>query len=221
MQQFLDVGPPDVVKIFVDTREDPEFDNVLKSLGAYVIRKQLEVGDFICSDRVIVERKTRSDFESSIIDGRLFKQLDNLIENYSRVVVIIEGTSEMERLNKNAILGAYSSIIANYGASLFFTKSSEKTMELIYNLAKYEQFSEKRVARLFARRKGNTLSQNQQIIVESFPMVGPKLAKNLLTHFGSLENLFKASERELLEVDGMGKKKAKLVKTILASSFEG
>ena len=33
MQQFLDVGPPDVVKIFVDTREDPEFDNVLKWEG--------------------------------------------------------------------------------------------------------------------------------------------------------------------------------------------
>ena len=220
MQQFLDVGPSDVVKIFVDTREDPSFDAIFGSFGAYIIRKQLPVGDFICSDRVVVERKTRADFEASIIDGRLFSQLQNLVENYERVVIIVEGTEEMERIHKNAIMGAYCSIIVQYGATLFFTRSIEKTIELVYQLARYEQFSEKRPIRLFAKKKGATLQENQQAILEAFPMVGPKLAKSLLLHFGSLERVFFASERDLLEVEKMGEKKAHIIKKVLSSSFE-
>ncbi|MFH2020578.1 MAG: ERCC4 domain-containing protein [archaeon] len=220
MQQFLETEPSNVVKIFIDHREDTGFDESLKSLGAIVERKQLLVGDFICSERLIVERKTRNDFESSIIDGRLFKQLENMIANYPRVVVIVEGTGEMERIHKNAILGAYASIIADYGATLFFTRDSEKTLELVFNLAKHEQIALKRPVRMFAKRKGNTLSDNQQIIVECFPMVGPKLAKSLMTHFKNLEALFHATEKELLEAEGMGKKRAKTIRSIIENTYE-
>ena len=97
MQQFLDSSPSDRISIVVDHREDKFFDDLFKSSGAYVDRRALDVGDFLCSARLVVERKTRADFESSVIDGRLFSQLPNLVSNYERVVIIVEGTKDDER----------------------------------------------------------------------------------------------------------------------------
>jgi len=39
--------------------------------------KQLEIGDYIIGD-TIIERKTKSDFISSIINKRLLEQLNNM-----------------------------------------------------------------------------------------------------------------------------------------------
>lgn len=218
MQQFLDVESAGI-QIAVDHREDEEFDRILKSMGASVKRMQLPVADFICSARLAVERKTRSDFEQSIIDGRLFTQLPLLVDNYERIVIIIEGPEEEGRINRNALLGAYASIMANYGASLFFTEDMTETSELVFHFAKHEQIAKKQPMRIYAKKRTLTPSQSARAIIEMLPNVGPKLAKALLNHFGSVENVFKATERELSEVPGLGKKKAKLIRQTLAYSY--
>ncbi len=219
MQEFLD-SELSGVQIAVDSREDVFFDDFFKAKSAAVNRQMLNVGDFIVSARLVVERKTRADFEQSIVDGRLFKQLASMKENYSSIVVIVEGTSDAERINKNALLGAYSSIIADYGCTLFFTKDKEKTAELIYSLAHHEQIAKKHPMRIYARKKTYTLAESQRAILESFPMVGPKLAKAILIHFGSVDNFAKSTERELKEVPGMGPKRAKLIHSVLSSQYD-
>jgi len=220
MQQFLEVEPSNQVKIIIDKRDDSQFEEELRKLGAKVEWKMLDVGDFLCSHRTVVERKTRSDFESSIIDGRLFSQLSNLKHNYDGVIIVVEGTGEFERIQKKAILGAYATIITDYNASLFFTKSIKGTAEVVFAIARHEQFAKKQPLRLFAKRKTHTVSQTQRSIIEMFPMVGPKLAKNLLGHFGNVEDVVNASERDLLEVEGMGKKRAKAIKSVLKSDYD-
>jgi len=220
MQQFLDSGDSDTVKVAVDHREDSLFDDYFKSQGAIVHRVALEVGDFLCSARVVVERKSRADFEQSIIDGRLFSQLPNLVSNYERVVLLVEGEAEASRINRKAILGAYSSVMADYGASLIFTKDMDESAELIFSIAKHEQLAKKQPMRIFAKRKTLTAAQAQRAIIETLPMVGPKLAKGLLEHFGSVDAVFSASEKELLSVDKMGKKKAKLIRSIITGTYQ-
>lgn len=219
MQQFLDPPKSSRVRIAVDHREDQSFDRTLRSFGAEVDRRVLQVGDFLCSARLAVERKTRSDFEQSVIDGRLFSQLPNLVMNYDRVVVIVEGVSDDERLSRGSLLGAYSAIIADFGASLIFTKDKAGTAEIVYHLAKHEQVAKKQAMRIYARKKTFTPSQTARGVVESLPMVGPKLAKSLLKHFGTVEKLAEASERDIAEVPGMGKKRAKLIKSVLTYHY--
>lgn len=219
MQQFLETDIPTKAKIIVDMREDELFVELLKSCGAIAERKTLDVGDFLCSARLIVERKTRADFEQSIIDGRLFSQLQNLTSNYERSLIVVEGETAEGRLDSRAVLGAYASVIADYGAALFFTRNKEKTAELVFSLAKHEQLAKKQPLRIFAKRKTHNISQIQRAVVETFPMVGPKLAKNILSHFGGIEAFFNASEKELLEVDGMGKKRAKTIRNAIQYSY--
>ncbi|MCP4647476.1 MAG: hypothetical protein GY852_07050 [bacterium] len=206
--------------IAVDTREDSIFRELLESHGAEVQISPLPVGDFICSDRTVIERKTRSDFESSVIDGRLFDQLSRLSSSYSRVILIVEGTESSGTLQKPSLLGAYSSVLTDYGAGIFFTRSPESTAELIYAIAKHEQLMEKRPLRISGKPKGKTLSQNQIAIVEMLPLVGPKMARTLLENFGTVENLFNASEEDLLQIEGLGKKKANVIRRALTTPYE-
>jgi Fanconi anemia group M protein len=220
VQQFLDPGEPGKVRIAVDHREDEYFDELLLSFGADVDRRVLEVGDFLCSARLVVERKSRNDFEQSVIDGRLFSQLPNLVSNYGRVVVIVEGTTEEGRLQRSSLLGAYSSIVADHGASLIFTSDKEATAELVFSFAKHEQLARKQPMRIYAKKKTFTPSQDARAIVETFPMIGPKSAKALLNHFSSVEAIVDASEKEIASVPGIGKKRAKMIKSTLAYSYD-
>ncbi len=205
--------------IVVDQRESRDFDAAFASMGAQPERRQLEVGDFLCSGRLAVERKTRADFEQSIVDGRLFTQLHSLTANFPRVAVIVEGESAEGRVSKEALLGAYAAIVSDFGATIFFTRNAEKTAELVFALAKHEQLSRKAPMRVFAKRKTLTASANQRAIVEMLPMVGPKLAKALLSHFGNVENVFTATEEELKKVEGMGGKRAKAIRSIIENAY--
>ena len=209
-----------VAGIIMDDRENKTLAEELIGLGANVVVKRLDVGDFILSERVIAERKTRADFESSIIDGRLFAQLKNLSENYPRVAIIVEGEVTEGRVSKEALLGAYAAVVSDFGASIFFTRNLEKTAELIFALAKHDQLAKKQVMRVFAKRKTLTASANQRAMIEMLPMVGPKLAKALLVHFKNIENLVNASEEELKKVEGMGEKRAKAIRSIIENSYD-
>lgn len=211
---FSEIG---TIKIIVDHREDNFFVELLMSLGALVEKKQLVVADFLCSFRLAVERKSRSDFEQSIIDGRLFSQIPNLLENYERSVIIIEGTADEGRISRNAILGTYATIIADYGIALFFTKDKESTAELVYHLAKHEQMAKKHPMRIFARRKTLTASQAARAVLESLPGVGPKSAKLLLVKFATLKGVFEATESDLAHE--IGPKKAKIVKSLINFAY--
>lgn len=198
-------------KVVVDTRERG-FSKLLSELGAEVEEKMLEVGDFLCSEKTVVERKTRQDFETSVLDQRLFQQLQNLTSNFRNVIVVVEGDRPAEgSLSHAALMGAYASVMTDYGASLFFTRNEKSTAELVHAIAKHEQLAKKVEMRVFAKRKTLTLAQNQRAVAEMLPMVGPSMAKKLLMNFGTLELLFRASEYELMQVEGLGEKKAKAI----------
>ena len=222
MQQFLDAEDREKVKIIVDHRESSQFDDYLEEMGAVVKRQVLDIGDFVCSSKLVVERKTRADFESSIIDGRLFTQLHQLSSNYPAVVLIVEGMKKdaPERIRREAILGTYATIMADFGVSLIFTKDMKSTAELLFAIGKHEQIARKHPLRIFAKRKTFTPSQTQRSIIEMLPTVGPKLAQALLNHFGTVDKVINASERELLEVPGLGKKRAKIIRSLIIYKYD-
>ena len=58
--------------------------------GFDVVPLQLEIGDYVVSDEIVIERKTVSDLISSFGDGRLFKQCQNMQQHYAVVVLLIE-----------------------------------------------------------------------------------------------------------------------------------
>ncbi len=68
-------------------------------------------------------------------------------------------------------------------------------------------------------RKSLTLEELQQFVVEGLPGVSAVLAKRLLTHFGSVEDIMNASREELKKVHGIGDEKAKEIRKILKAEY--
>ena len=180
--------------------------------------KRLTCGDVVCGN-VVIERKTREDFEQSILDRRLFKQLEMMSRMYERKVVIVEGEQCAGIVRREALMGAYASIVTDYGAGLFFTKNIETTAELIFSIAKHVGM-EKSPPSMVQKLPSWTPSEHMRAVVELFPLIGPKTARTLLSHFGSIYEIVNASEEELRKIEGIGKKRAHVIHSFLRAHYK-
>lgn len=207
------------VQVFVDDRElKSATAQKLFELGAVLHMKRLDVGDYILSDRAVVERKMAGDFESSIIDGRLFAQVKELKDNFSSPLIALVG-SDFQRVSQQALRGTFISLAVDYKIPLFFFETEGELADFIFALGNREQLLEKRDMKLQFAKKGVELWEKQRVIAESLPGVGPKNAKNLLAHFKTVKSLANAGEKELQEVEGIGKVKAKEIRRVLDDEY--
>ncbi len=210
--------PTNRVLIIADYREREIIEN-LKSLGASVNEVNLKVGDFVCSsDGVVIERKTHSDFISSIVDGRIFEQLGHLKENYERPVIIVEGFSDRE-INENALRATIASLITKFNASFVNTKNSLDTTKMVYWLAKKEQEDMNKALGFKQGKKPKEMKRLQEYVLSSIPGISKVLAARLLEKFGNIEQVVNASEMELSKVKGVGKKLANKIKKLLTNKY--
>lgn len=77
----------------------------------------LQVGDYILSPEMCVERKSISDLKGSFISGRLYHQAEAMSRNYKTPILLIE----FER-DKAFALHSVSEISADISVSLLCTK---------------------------------------------------------------------------------------------------
>lgn len=210
------------LSIFADYREKGS--GIIKDLsdkGVKVELSKLDVGDYLLSERVVVEHKTVKDFADSIIDGRLLSQLANL-KKYERPFVVIEGEEDIysqRKIHPNAIRGVLSTIIISYGIPVVFTRNFKETVGLFLIIAKREADPSKKDFALHTA-KPLTDVELQEYIVGSFPGVGPVLAKPLLKKFKTIKKIVNAKEDQLKKVELIGDKKAKRIKEIVEKEYD-
>ncbi len=213
------------VTILADCREaGSRVLGFLQEHDADVRKAQLKVGDYICSDRVCIERKTMQDFIQSIFDQRIFNQMGELKGSYSRPVLIIEGDIEhfSERnVNPNTIRGVLSSIAVDYQIPLLWTANQRETAGLIYWMARREQNGSKRELQVRANKRANGMDRRQEFLVAGLPHVSNVLARRLLDHFKTPRKVFSASETKLRKVPKIGKEKAKRLSEVLDTPYRG
>jgi len=209
--------PEGKIVIVCDYREG-ETINLLEKIGASVNKTNLEVGDFVCSQRIVIEKKTHSDFISSIIDGRIFDQVKNMKDNFEKPIVLIEGYSTRE-INENALRAALASLIVDYGISLINTRNPLDTAKTIYWIAKREQQEMKHEVAFKVGKKPEDEKKLKEFIISGIPGISTVLSKRLLEHFESVEKIFIASEDELKSVSGIGEKLAKKIRKVLTEKY--
>jgi len=207
--------------ILVDTREfNSPVVRELSRMG-YTIRSELlEIGDYILSDRVCVERKTVEDFLVSLKDGRLFQQMSTMKRAFLRPVVIIEGKGLFESggINPASIYGAIASIISDYGIPIIQSKDAVETASLLSAMSKRE-YAESRPLPTRVDIGASEIGRRQLFLVEGLPGVSAVLARRLLEHFGSVRAVMTASEEELMQVKGVGKKIAAEIVRVLEQGY--
>ncbi|MDP3917511.1 MAG: ERCC4 domain-containing protein [Nanoarchaeota archaeon] len=219
------------MKIIVDVREKKSGIIVdLAKKGFDVDLKQLPFADYIIETKdrdgnvhsLGVEKKTQSDFLSSIVDKRILRQLLDLKKNFSRQLLIIEGDRNIYTLRNfhpNAIRGMLASIAIDFQIPTIHTKTSKDTASLLAVIAKRMEKPSKHYS-LIQKRKAPTLKEQQEYLVETLPGVGPSLAKSLLRHFKTIRELFTAREEEIRKIDKMGEKKAEKIIDIINHEYK-
>ena len=207
--------------VYADSREgNSKVIRYLSQMEMDVKIQSMAVGDYQVSDEVAIERKTAKDFVSSMIDKRLFKQARELSEEFKRPLMILEGDDLYSGMvNPNAIRGTIASIALDFGISIIPTRDAQDTAAMIKRIAIREQSGEKTNIQIRTDKKPVSLWEQQLFIVESLPSIGPVNAKNLLEHFGSVSQVFNASESELMEVEGIGKITAQSIRKVIDSKY--
>ncbi len=206
------------VTVYVDSRE----------MRSEVVKKLYELAnvrvgnynaDYVVSDRVAIERKTVDDFVDSIVDKRLFDQLVELKKNYQKPILIVEGDGLYRRLNPNAIRGALATVVVDFNIPVIFTKSPEETAEFIVSLARREQLAKGREVSPHYGKTKMTLKEQMEYVVSSISDIGPIVARNLLEHFQTIENIAKADVEDLMKVPKVGRKIAEKIVRVMKTPY--
>ncbi|MEM4247816.1 MAG: DEAD/DEAH box helicase [Candidatus Nanoarchaeia archaeon] len=216
--------PEESVLIFADAREHGPVIDYLFSQGINVKTGQLKAGDFILSEDIGVERKIVEDFVASLIDKRLFEQAQKMRENFTQPIYVVEGHFEdifkARQVSSQAIWAALLSLIVDWKFPVLFSASPKETAELLAIIAKREQLERKKQISVRTEIKPKSFADQQQFFIEGLPGIGPSTAKALLSHFKTPAKIVSAEIKELQKVEGVGEKKAELIRKILDSEFK-
>jgi ERCC4-type nuclease len=176
--------------------------------------------------RVGVQRKKfPNDFLASLTDGRLYTQLPLMME-LGRAFVIIEGhgqwtpdgellgSTTYQRFTLDQLYGLFYSIMFEFGVPVLWLRDMNAT---IHALEVLDHWAAKTKHRSLKSRPGpgqDTLGRVSdrawaEHLIQGFPGVGAELAGRMVEHFECVPLTWTVSVDELMEVQGIGKVKAK------------
>lgn len=215
-EQNLEKNQENKPKIIIDYREKNSLvASELIHLGCEIEFKTLHIGDYIVKN-ILIERKTISDFINSMINKRLIKQMQNMHQMQNKLL-IIEGIDEQEiyspesGVNENAIRGFILSITLKYKIPIILTKDYIDTAKFLIILAKKREKIDE--TGINAKKKARDINEQMQYILEGFPGIGPKSAKNLLKELKTIKNIINADQKDLQKIIGKKSGIFKLVDT--------
>jgi DNA excision repair protein ERCC-4 len=190
--------------------------DLLRCEGVELEVGKVSYGDYVINDAITLERKTARDFLISLIQGRLFSQLSNLRRYCIHPVLLIEGNPFETDLDfdEMAIRGAIISIQAIWYVPVISSRSKEETRDIMLMIGR-QQESAADVVSLRGGYRPKRLKSRQLFILQGLPKVGPKAAKRLLEHFGSVCGVMTAPVESLMQVEGIGKVSAERIRQIL------
>ncbi|HLC47615.1 MAG TPA: ERCC4 domain-containing protein [Candidatus Norongarragalinales archaeon] len=208
----------EALELIMDDRElKSPVAKLLFSRGVKLRPKRLEVADFIINEQIALERKTAQDFESSIMDGRLFSQCRDLAANFQYPLICIVGR-EFGHLHKKAIIGAQISVATQFRIPIFQLESEEELADFIHILL-VQRSKPPKDMKLRFEKKALSKDDQLQMVIEGVSMIGPVHAKSLLKKFKTIQKVFSASEKQMQKVEGIGEIRAKQIRKIATAVY--
>jgi len=209
---------------YVDTREP---DTIMELLNLYDLdfeQNTLTSADFALyySNEPIVgiERKTISDLVNSIINKRLFSQLDRMNKMYKVNVLAISGTmTEYEdmmlkrrrKVRTQTIMGTLASAMTRNGCNIMWFEHDDYLVDCLCRMFK----------KVMQGKYGKIRSTNAkgfEAKPESTLMIVPGIrletAQRLIERFGTIKDIAMADKEELKEVKGIGDSRAQKIKEL-------
>lgn len=178
----------------------------MKKKGLSYEIKKLPAGDYIISN-LVIERKTFSDLVQSVMDGRLYRQLDKLYTEGKKTIFIIEGShpaqawkvlkyakpsADPEKMVRNILI----TIACVYEVSIIYSQSHEDTVDILKEIK-----AKKTYYRIHSPRQPKGLKPSEKILT-LVDGIGSVTARRITKHLGF--KITKYTKPNLLSVKGIG-----------------
>ena len=224
--------------IIMDERERGD---IRKSFDAFPCELEIQtipVGDYLISRDIAIERKRGDDLVSSITDGRLFTQLQNLAHYYKQPVLILENPTRMFDRNgvfDASIYGALVYIAYKMNITILPARDRLHTAAIIWRLADIAQKAAKFAYTPLVVESTPVSREAQLYFLEGLMQISETRALQLLDRFTTVMGVLGAFDQtELLftkggklkgihgllaDVPGFGPKIVEQNKKIISTSF--
>jgi Fanconi anemia group M protein len=186
-----------LLRLIVDNRES----ELIKLLEAFpekfiIETQQLSVADIVVSSESAIERKAKADFITSLIDGRLFEQLLRLVDAYPNCVLILEAFDDEvldnTGVNLRSVYGALTYVSYRMGVAVIPTRNLEESLIVIERIAFREQVEDKKPVLSRRAKKGMSIRDRREYMIESLIDTGPSKAKTLIDAYITPERVIQA-----------------------------
>lgn len=220
------------MEIVMDNRENKIMLQLLRimnsqyDLGFDIIVEFLEVCDYIIrgDDSLVgtvgIELKEADDYVSSIMDGRLFRQVMEMHANFDRVVVIVVGNLDevYSRIEDHSKLGALGALVTKFGTSVIQVVNREWAAYLIISILRHASTTID-MTKIF---KPKATSEDRELgAISCAEGWGIKLAKEAVKNF-RIRDLANIEDPTIIssKIKNVGSKKAQNLINLF-SGFEG
>ncbi len=225
--QSMPKQPPVPIQIRIDTQEQRSgIPALLASMPqVHIELTPLRMGDYDIggNPRRVFERKTGSDFLSSLAQGRLFAQLTALRKSRFAPILLLEGDPlrvSHSQMRPESIRGALAYITAILHVPILPSSGPPDSAHLVYAAAKQCQVGPAaRGPAPAAGRRGASMSEQQMQIVLSLPGIGRVTARAVCARFRSLHDLLSADAATLATVPGLSPSRAAALEQLLHAAL--
>lgn len=206
--------------IIVDDRENKKVQNALRKYFPDLIVMRLDYGDVVDTEKsIVIERKKDLDLSSSIDDGRLPDQSKGMKDNFEHAYIIKIGTYENVRKNRyhqkmsvNRFIGGETDCLCYDGIPVCQVENDSQFARYCDSI--FRKMGTRRPKKFIKKRRKNKNDQKLSVLfgVEG---LGEKRCRALLKYFKTIGAICRATEEELMDVPGIGKKRAVQIKKVL------
>ncbi|NEW84590.1 MAG: hypothetical protein GZ094_19790 [Mariniphaga sp.] len=186
----------------------------------------LPVGDYLIEDKLIIERKTLSDFLVSIKNGRIFQQAYRMAQSGKNGLIILEGDKSMvdsSSMSRKAVQGALIHLEVFVGIPVIRSLNVQETAALMVDiLHQCQQQQLPRQKHIISGNPGiqiNKMQRQKLFLIQNLPGIGTNKGMMLLKTFGTIEKIMNTSQVDLTKVKGIGKKLAERIYAVLHDPF--
>ncbi len=191
-------------------------------------RMFIEVGDYV-GNEICIEAKSVNDFYYSVKEKRMFNQISNMEDNYTKTIVLIHGkASELAKhlthvekriidKMKRRMVGAMSAITLNTNTKVVWIPNTRDAAEFIVACF-YNKDKEVDLSKMLPKKK-RTDDVRIDILTQIKGITKEK-AKLLLKTYGSIAKIAKSDVKSLTKIEKIGKITASNIKEALTDEKE-
>ena len=217
--------------LYIDSREPIQIINELKKQVDKVVVKRFDSGDYMFND-VGVERKELRDLLQSLHNGRYFKQVRHLKENYAKPLVLYEGDIDnttlvrfiksgrkrskrllvLDESEKKQIRETQHGTLFGWGVPILQSTSLADTVTRIVELYNRELGFKTSVVPSPVVKKSQEVGEIKYLMLNCINGIGPTLAKQVLKTAPSFNTLVDIGAKQLAkDIKGLTLGKASLL----------